>query len=89
MKITLSPNPVIDSKWFIEKGGKVFLVQIKSTICTGFGDKFKIQSYVLQYAHKEEPQEIEASRLLQLIQEGTLRPDWDAQGRLVPELKQA
>ena len=84
-----SPNPAIGTKWFIEKDGKIFLVQIKGTICAGARDKFKIVGYILKYDHREEPQEIDAPRLQELISLGIVRPNWSSTGSLTNEVEDA
>lgn len=86
--IQFSPNPAIGTNWFIEKDGKIFLVQIKGTICTGALDKFKILGYILKYEHRDEPQEIDAPRLQELISQGVVRPNWNSRGSLTNEIEE-
>lgn len=70
------------TKWYIEKEGKIFRFYVAGITSTGTLDKFEIISYELKYEFKEDTQVVTRDKIMQLIREGIMVPDWDKDGSM-------
>jgi|GEM_PF-5244969 len=85
MSSQFSPNPALNTRWCIEKDGKIFHLEVIGLYCTGAADKFKLIPYELKYEHKEITQRVQAEDFLNHIKMGVVKPDWSTTGSLMSE----
>lgn len=72
-------NPALYTRWCIEKDSKVFRFTIAGTTCQGYADNFRILSYLLKYDHKAAVQEIDRDKMLGLIANQVVKPDYNTE----------
>ena len=85
MSSQFSPNPAINTRWTIEKGGKIFRLEVIGIYFTGAADRYCTTAYELKYDNTENTQIVPAADFLHHIKMGVAKPDWNTTGSLMSE----